>query len=358
MTSGPTNELPLVSIVVNNFNYERFLRQSIDSALDQDHPRTEVVVVDDCSTDGSRALIQGYGDRIVPVLQEENGGQGAAMNVGFDAASGDVVIFLDADDYLYPQAASAVAAAYRDDAAVIQYRLHLVDEEGAVLDLYPRPELRFDQGDVRQKLLTTGRFEGTVTSGQAFGRKALAAALPMPADRFRISADGYLLSTVPFHGQVIAIEEPHGAYRLHGNNLWSAVQNRAAGFRRSLEHDADKLREVRAQAESASLEIESDPELRDYQHLSARLGSLLFDRSQHPYPKDRRLGLALRGWSAARRSSFGGMPRLMLGIWFLGTGLLPGGMARSFYRWRFESDARPKILRRTASTLRRVLGKK
>ena len=69
---------PLVSIVVNNFNYARFLPQSIASALAQTHPRTEVIVVDDASTDGSRDVIRSFGERVVsvarlPEVAEENG---------------------------------------------------------------------------------------------------------------------------------------------------------------------------------------------------------------------------------------------------------------------------------------------
>src|SRR5262249_32964673 len=64
---------PLVSIIVNNFNYAAFLRQSVESALVQTHPRTEVIVVDDASTDGSREVIRSFGNGVVPVLQERNG---------------------------------------------------------------------------------------------------------------------------------------------------------------------------------------------------------------------------------------------------------------------------------------------
>lgn len=165
---------PVVSIVINNFNYRQFLKQSIDSALAQTYPHAEVVVADDASTDGSQELIRGYGDRSCAVLQAENGGQGAAINAGAAACTGDLIIFLDADDNLYPTAAETVAKAYRPDDSLIKYRLHLVDVSGRVIDLHPRPEMRFDTGDVRKKLLDVGRIEGTVTSGQAFARQACA----------------------------------------------------------------------------------------------------------------------------------------------------------------------------------------
>ena len=74
------NEQWGVSIIVVNFNYERFLAAAIDSALGQGHGLCEVIVVDDCSTDNSRAIIAQYGNRIQSVLQQTNGGQIVAMN--------------------------------------------------------------------------------------------------------------------------------------------------------------------------------------------------------------------------------------------------------------------------------------
>ena len=99
---------PLVSIVVNNYNYARFLPRSIGSALAQTYPLVEVVVVDDASTDGSQEIIQAYGQRVTPVLRAVNGGQGAALNSSFAASRGEIVIFLDADDCLYPRAVETV----------------------------------------------------------------------------------------------------------------------------------------------------------------------------------------------------------------------------------------------------------
>src|SRR3546814_148739 len=95
-----------VSIVIANYNYARFLRRCIDSALGQDHPQVEVVVVDDASSDESAAVIRSYGSRVVPCLKKSNGGHAAAFNAGFAASRGEVVFFLDADDYLYPDARS------------------------------------------------------------------------------------------------------------------------------------------------------------------------------------------------------------------------------------------------------------
>src|SRR2546423_15707744 len=92
------NDTTLVTIIISSYNYGRYLRKAIDSALKQTHAHTEVIVVDDGSTDDSRVVIASYGDQIVPVLKE-NGGQASALNVGFSASQGDVIIFLDSDDF-------------------------------------------------------------------------------------------------------------------------------------------------------------------------------------------------------------------------------------------------------------------
>jgi glycosyltransferase involved in cell wall biosynthesis len=83
---------PLVSIVVPNYNYAKFLPRSLTSALGQDSAHGEVIVVDDASTDNSREVIGRFGASIRPVLRPQNRGQGAGMNAGFATAKGAFVI--------------------------------------------------------------------------------------------------------------------------------------------------------------------------------------------------------------------------------------------------------------------------
>lgn len=119
---------PLVSIIISNYNYGRFLKPCIESVLDQAYPHIEVIVVDDGSTDNSQEIIASYGNRIVPVLKE-NGGQACALNVGFSISHGKIVIFLDSDDVLLPETAQQVAAVFQSkpDVAKVQYRLAAID---------------------------------------------------------------------------------------------------------------------------------------------------------------------------------------------------------------------------------------
>ena len=90
-----------LSVIIANHNYEKYVASAIKSALDLRWNDTEVIVVDDGSTDGSRAVIEGFADR-VKVLMTENATQRVAANRGFALSTGDVVVFLDSDDVFAP----------------------------------------------------------------------------------------------------------------------------------------------------------------------------------------------------------------------------------------------------------------
>jgi glycosyltransferase involved in cell wall biosynthesis len=126
---------PLVSIIISNYNYGRFLKPCIESVLDQAYPHLEVIVVDDGSTDNSREIIASFGNRLVPVLKE-NGGQASALNVGFSISHGKIVIFLDSEDLLLPETAQQVADVFQSkpDVAKVQYRLAVINITGKLTE--------------------------------------------------------------------------------------------------------------------------------------------------------------------------------------------------------------------------------
>jgi glycosyltransferase involved in cell wall biosynthesis len=91
-------EKDLVSVIIPNYNYSEFLRESIDSALNQDYQPIEVIVVDDGSTDDSREILKSYGKQIT-VIEIINSGAPTARNFGLMRARGKYISYLDADDY-------------------------------------------------------------------------------------------------------------------------------------------------------------------------------------------------------------------------------------------------------------------
>ncbi len=353
--------IPLVSIVINNFNYGRFLQQSIDSALAQTHSRTEVIVVDDCSTDGSREIIQARGDTVVPVLRATNGGQGAAINDGFRAVQGEIVIFLDADDYLYPEAARRVAEHWKRGTSKLQYRLHIVDAEGRKIALHPPPDVALHTGDVTPRLTAVGRYPCPVTSGNAWSAAVLKRILPVPEDEFRLCADGYLVTVAPFHGPVISLDEPLGAYRVHGANAWSVIGSTAdpvalaQHLRRTLRHDAARYRALEGVTSELGVPLDGEPGLRDPEHLSIRLASLCLQPEQHPHPDDGRARLALLGLVATVKESLPLRQRVLLSLGFIAGGALPRPVASRAVTWLVAPASRPPAVKKLFRLARRLL---
>lgn len=201
-----------VSVIINNYNYERFLARAVDSALGQTHADVEVIVVDDGSTDGSLPLLRRYGAAIT-LVSKENGGQGSAYNAGFQRASGKLVLFLDADDWLYPAAVASLAAAWREGVVKLQFRLGLVDEGDEPLGRYV-PRSMHDR-DALGLLRRFGCYGSPPGSGNAFTATFLTKVLPLEAARWRTAADTVPIVLAPLYGDIISIPKIMGAYRLH-----------------------------------------------------------------------------------------------------------------------------------------------
>lgn len=345
-----------VSVVIANYNYARFLRRSIDSVLEQDYEDAEVIVVDDASTDATAEVIASYGSRIKSCLREVNGGHAAAFNTGFASSSGEIVLFLDADDYLYPNAITDVVDAWKEETAQVQFRLHIVDEQMHVKDVFPPAELPFDSGDVTAKLLRKGRYQTTVTSGLAFKRSVLDIVMPVPEQEFRQGADGYLATVAPLHGEVTSIDDCLGAYRIHGANHSVFAEKLGQRARWRIEHDFRRLEALSDQATEVGLEVSPDIGLHDPVHLEERLASLCIDREQHPVAGDSRLSLATAGAVASLEMNASRRRRAMLAAWFLSVGILPRHMAKAVLSWKLVASSRPQFLLRLSRTIRHAMG--
>ncbi|MBA3342925.1 MAG: glycosyltransferase family 2 protein [Gemmatimonadaceae bacterium] len=219
MREGILRNRPLASVVVNNHNYGRFLRDAIDSALAQTYTPLEVIVVDDGSTDDSRDVIASYGDRVLPVLKE-NGGQGSAFNAGFAASRGEVIVFLDADDVLLTTAVGRALELIAEPGVVkIHWPLWDIDASGRRTG-GTQPAGALSEGDMRDTIILRGPLgaNSSPTSGNAWSRRFLERVLPMPEREFAINSDAYLVTLAWIYGLVRIVAEPQALYRIHGEN--------------------------------------------------------------------------------------------------------------------------------------------
>jgi glycosyltransferase involved in cell wall biosynthesis len=208
---------PKVTVILNNYNYAAFVEKSVESVLSQTYPHIEFVIVDDGSTDRSREILKQYETRAKIVLKE-NGGETSGRNEGFLHATGDIVAFLDADDYWKPEAVERVVQNWRPSYSKLQFHLQVVNHHGSPLGAL-MPRCRLDEGRVDHLLLTTGRYITCPTSGNFYSREFLARILPVPTDEWPQSMDSYAATFAGFYGEIGAIQEPLGYYRVHNENM-------------------------------------------------------------------------------------------------------------------------------------------
>ncbi len=210
----------LVSIVINNYNYGRFLGAAIESALAQTSVRVEVIVVDDGSTDESREVIAAYQGRVVPVLKQ-NGGQASALNAGFACSRGDFIFFLDSDDLFAPEKVPTV--------------LSVFDSHQDIGWCFDKPR-KFDHHSGRPAPLDPDWIEGawdaretmaagvaphipTVISGISIRRDVASLIFPIP--EIIGTSDGYLKLVAIALAQGWKVAHAITLQRMHGGNVYT-----------------------------------------------------------------------------------------------------------------------------------------
>jgi hypothetical protein len=200
------------------YNYGRYVGEAIESALAQTYAPTEVFVVDDGSTDDSQQVISRYVDR-VRIVFKRNGGQASVFNAGFAMSRGDIIIFLDSDDTLLPEAVANALPLFAENVAKVHWPLWEIDGNSVRMNkVVPQPPL--SEGDLRPSILRAGAdgYIWSPTSGNAWSRRFLEQVLPMPEPEFVTCPDYYLSTLVPLYGTMLRLSQPYGCKRTHGKN--------------------------------------------------------------------------------------------------------------------------------------------
>lgn len=333
------------SIVITTFNYARYLEQAIQSALCQSYPHRELIIVDDGSSDGTEQILRRYEQQAIIVRQTREG-QCAAYNAGLARAQGEIVIFLDADDLLDPQALQRVIPLFSSQVVKVQYRLRLIDRSGV-----PRggaiPRL-MQQGDLSARVRTGQLCHSAPGSGNAYRVAALRRLAPFPlSENDRYGADFFAINGSALLGEVRTCDDVLGSYRVHAE-----LDAQARGFFGNAASWQDEL----------ALTCDRHERLRAW--LAARLGPAgviarckpafslekqVFARSvidAPNYAAGLRAGLSHfsdRLWPAITFHSDRAVLRLALCMWAAGVATLPRALGRPLARFVVDPASRSAL---------------
>ena len=207
MNLPPLSQQPLVSIVTPSYNQAAYLEQTITSVLEQDYSRLEYFVVDGASTDGSVEIIKKYTDKLAFWVSEKDSGQAEAINKGFSRATGEIVAWLNSDDYYFPETISAVVKVFQEnpDAVLVYGNVLAVDEHGQATNL-----LKYNQLTLEDLLC----FQIIGQPAVFFRREALEKAGNLDTT-YHCFLDHHLWLRIALQGRILHVVETWAAARYH-----------------------------------------------------------------------------------------------------------------------------------------------
>lgn len=214
--------MTLVSIVTPSFNQSAYLERTICSVLEQDYPRLEYFVIDGASTDGSVDIIRQYADELDWWVSEKDRGQAEAINKGLSRATGEIIAWLNSDDYYLPGAVSAAVKAFQEnpDAVLVYGNMWAVDENGRTTNI-----LKYKQLTLEDLLC----FQIIGQPAVFFRREALDRAGHLNPN-FHFMLDHHLWLRIAMQGQILHVDETWAAARYHAE-----AKNRAKAAEFGLE---------------------------------------------------------------------------------------------------------------------------
>jgi glycosyltransferase involved in cell wall biosynthesis len=211
---------PAVTVLIDTYNHERFIEQALVSVLEQDFPAddVEILVVDDGSTDRTPEIVRKFEPR-VRLLRKANGGQASAFNTGISEARGEIIAFLDGDDWWMRNKLTRVTQAMRADPAlgIVGHGIVMTYLDGREQSETLRDGFHFQADTLEGALLFRRRGAFLGTSRMTIRTKLLREIGPVP-EALIVQADEYLYTLASVLARAQILPETLTYYRLHESN--------------------------------------------------------------------------------------------------------------------------------------------
>ena len=214
MNPTQVTQQPLVSIITPSYNQAPYLEQTIQSVLGQDYPYIEYIVVDGASTDDSFEIIKKYNDRLAYWISEKDSGQAEAINKGFARARGEILGWLNSDDYYLSNTISAVVKCFEEnpDVVMVYGDMLAVDGKGQTINV-----LKYKQLSLEDLLC----FQ-IIGQPSVFFRGSALEKTGLLDTRFHFMLDHHLWIRLTQQGRILYVPQVWSAARYH-----AAAKNRA-----------------------------------------------------------------------------------------------------------------------------------
>ncbi len=242
-----STDQPLVSVIIPNYNYASYVGEAIDSVLAQDYPNVEIIVVDDGSSDDSRAVIECYGDKLRAIFQQ-NQGVCATRNNGVAVSSGEFIAFLDADDSWMPGKLTRQMERFANaDVGLVHVGVSHIDGAGNAI----REDLAGEEGHVANDLLLLKPVILGGGSGVVIRRRIFDEVGGFDT-RLSTSADWELYYRIAARCEVAFVSEALVRYRVHGSNMHNNIaameHDVRVGFEKAFADRSADVQAIRSEA--------------------------------------------------------------------------------------------------------------
>jgi glycosyltransferase involved in cell wall biosynthesis len=237
---------PKVSVIIPNYNYEKFIAATVESVLSQTYKNIEIIIVDDGSKDNSLEVLKQFGDKI-RIIEQKNAGVSVARNHGVSLSTGEYIAFLDADDIWLPEKLERQIEKFKADAEIglVHCSMTLINPQEEPIGENNNGQAGF----VSEEFLLFERGVVVGAGSTALVKRSIFDEVGGFDLRLSTAADWDFCYQVSRTHKIGFVTEPLVLYRMHGTNMHGNINamehDMLLGFEKAFAENTENLQQIR-----------------------------------------------------------------------------------------------------------------